>query len=138
MEEELTAIQKIINTAIEFCVNYSFQVVGALIILIAGGMIAGWVANLVLKVFEKKQFDITLAKFPEIVTDPKPIIGVQEFADSSINIGYRYWVPTVEFFKVSYAVNLAIYKALLAANIKIPYPQRDLHIVSQLSTEVPT
>jgi len=26
MEEGLTAIQKLINTAIEFCVNYSFQV----------------------------------------------------------------------------------------------------------------
>ena len=30
MEEEITAIQQLINTAIEFCVNYSFQVIGAL------------------------------------------------------------------------------------------------------------
>lgn len=72
-----------------------------------------------------------LGKFSEVVKEPSPQIGIQEFADSSINIGYRYWVPTVKYFQISYAINLGIYKAFQQAGIKIPFPQRDLHIVSQ-------
>jgi small conductance mechanosensitive channel len=63
MEEELTAIQKLIDTAIEFCVNYSFQVLGAIIILILGVVASNWVARILLRLFEKKKLDITLSKF---------------------------------------------------------------------------
>jgi len=72
-----------------------------------------------------------LAKFSEVNQDPKPQIGVQEFAASSINIGFRYWLPTVKYFQLSYAINLEIYKALQAVNIEIPFPQQDVRIVSQ-------
>lgn len=273
MEEELTAIQKLIDTAIEFCVNYSFQVLGAIIILILGVMVSNWVAKILLSLFEKKKLDITLSKFlagvakilvlvfailialgkfgitiapfiaalgalafgasfaiqgplsnygagltiiltrpfvvgntitvadvsgvveeiqlactiltnedgvkitipnkhivgeilhnsrenkivesvigisydsdaekavkqvrqilgkfEDVQQKPRPQVGIQEFADSSINIGYRYWVPTVKYFQVSYEVNSAVYKALQEAGINIPFPQRDLHIISQ-------
>ena len=273
MEEELTAIQKLINTAIEFCVNYSFQVLGAIIILILGVVASNWVAKILLSLFEKKKLDITLSKFlagvakilvlvfvilialgkfgitiapfiaalgalafgasfalqgplsnygagltiiltrpfvvgntitvagvsgvveevklactiltnedgvkitipnkhivgevlhnsrenkivesvigisydsdpekaaeqvrqilekfEEVQQTPRPQVGIQEFADSSINIGYRYWVPTAKYFQVSYEVNSAVYKALQEAGINIPFPQRDVHIISQ-------
>ncbi|MDP3920520.1 MAG: mechanosensitive ion channel family protein [Candidatus Omnitrophota bacterium] len=275
MQEEMTALQKFIDTAVEFIANYSFQVVGAIIVLIIGSLIANWVAKLLLAVFEKKKLDITLSKFltgivkililafailialgkfgitiapfialvgalafgasfaiqgplsnygaglsiimsrPFVVGDtvtvagvsgvvqevklactiltnedgvkitipnkhivgeilqnskdnkiveavigisyesnpdeairavsetlnrfsdvaktPPAQIGIQEFADSSVNISYRYWVPTVKFFQTSYAVNLAVYKALQSSGINIPFPQRDVHIVSQPS-----
>lgn len=273
MEEELTAIQKLIDTAIEFCVNYSFQVLGAIIILILGVVASNWVARILLSLFEKKKLDITLSKFlagmakilvlvfvilialgkfgitiapfiaalgalafgasfalqgplsnygagltiiltrpfvvgntitvanvsgvveevklactiltnedgvkitipnkhivgevlhnslenkivesvigisyesdpekaveqvrqilgkfEEVQQTPRPQVGIQEFADSSINIGYRYWVPTAKYFQVSYKVNSAVYKALQEAGINIPFPQRDVHIISQ-------
>jgi len=277
MEEEVATtvatLEKIWNTIVEFCVNYSFQVVGALIVLMVGVILANWVAKVLLSVLEKKKLDITLAKFlvgivkmlvitftvlialgkfgitiapfiaalgalafgasfaiqgplsnygaglsiimsrpfivgntisvsgvsgvveevklactilkdeegvrimipnkhivgeilhnsqenkvvegvigisydsdvekaieviskklqeyPEISTAEKPKVGIQEFADSSVNIGFRYWVPTIKFFQVSYQVNLGIYRALQDANINIPFPQRDVRIISQ-------
>jgi small conductance mechanosensitive channel len=73
----------------------------------------------------------TLKQFTQISSDPPPQIGIQEFADSSINIGMRYWIPTKEYFGTLYEVNLAVYKALAAAKISIPFPQQDIHIISQ-------
>ena len=67
----------------------------------------------------------------EIAKTPPPIVGIKEFGESSINLGVRYWVPTRQFFPVSYATNLAIWKGLRAAGITIPFPQRDVRIVSQ-------
>lgn len=61
---------------------------------------------------------------------PVPQTGIEEFADSSIKIGIRYWVPTKKYFEIQYAVNLSIYKQFKEANISIPHPQRDVHVVS--------
>jgi len=73
----------------------------------------------------------TLKQFAQISSEPAPQIGIQEFADSSINIGTRYWIPTKQYFGTLYEVNLAVYKALAAAEISIPFPQQDIHIISQ-------
>jgi len=71
-----------------------------------------------------------LQELPEIVTEPAPQIGIEEFADSSVNIGMRYWVPTKQYFQTLYRANLAVYRALAQAGITIPFPQRDIHMVS--------
>ena len=272
MEKELTAVQQFVKTAIEFFTNYSFQVVGAVLVLIIGNLIGNWVKGIILSLCEKKKLDITLSKFiascakitilafaiiialgkfgitiapfiavigagafgtsmalqgplsnygagisiilghPFVVGDtivvtgqsgvvqevtlsstiltdedgvkitipnkqivgeiihnsfkykivenkvgvsysddpekaigviqktiagfkevaqaPKPQVGLQEFGDSSINIGCRYWIPTTKYFQTLCAINLAIYKALTAAQITIPFPQRDVRIIS--------
>ncbi len=272
MESQITALQKFIDTVIEFCVNYSFQVIGALIILLVGLFVARWVASLILKLCQKKKLDVTLVKFlasfvkaliigfavvlalgkfgitiapfiaaigalvfgatyaiqgplsnygaglviilgrpfvvgdaisvkdvngvvndiklanttlvtedgvrviipnrhivgeilwnskgqriieaavgisygddPEkaisviretlksfsdIVDEPAPQIGIDEFADSSVNIALRYWVPTGKYFQTKYDVNLAVFKALKDNKITIPFPQRDVHMIS--------
>ena len=72
-----------------------------------------------------------IEKFPETARQPKPQIGVQDFAESAINIGYRFWVPTQKYFHVFYAVNAAVYKALKEAGVTIPFPQREVRIISQ-------
>ena len=273
MQDEITAIQKVINTIIDFFVNYSFQVVGAILVLIVGLIVARSLASFLMKLFERKGFDITLTKFAvaavkgiiigfaiivalgkfgitiapfiaalaamafgasfaiqgplsnygaglaiiltrpfvvgstikvgevsgiveevklgatiltdedgvkitipnkhivgeilhnseeckiveeligisynsnpeeairkikntldefqEISKDPTPRVGIQEFGDSSINIGLRYWIPTRKYFETLYSVNLAVYKQLKQANIQIPFPQRDIHVVSR-------
>ena len=272
MEKEVTVLQKFINTAVEFLTNYSFQVIGAIIVLVVGAWVGKWVQGVVLKLCEKKKLDITLSKFiascakitilafailialgkfgititpliamigagafgasmalqgplsnygaglsiilghpfvvgdtvtvkgqsgmvqevtlsttiltdedgvritipnkhivgeiihnsfkntivenkvgvsysddpekaieliqktiagfKEVAVTPKPQVGLQGFEDSSINIGCRYWIPTTKYFQTLCAINLAIYKALIAAKITIPFPQRDVHIVS--------
>lgn len=65
----------------------------------------------------------------DISKDNEPLVGVEAFADSSINIGYRYWAPTNAFFKVQYAVNLEVIKALNSAEIVIPFPQREVKML---------
>ena len=273
MQEEIQTVQKLINIIMDFIVNYSFQVVGAILVLVIGVLVARAVSSFFLKLFEKKGIDITLSKFivslvkgiilgfafivaigkfgitiapfvaalaamafgasfaiqgplanygaglviiltrpfvvgntikvsdvsgiveevklgatiltdedgvkitipnkhivgeiihnseekkiveeivgisydsdpkkaiqiikevlepfEEISKEPPPQIGIQEFGDSSINIGLRYWIPTNTYFKILYQVNLSVYQHLKAKNIKIPFPQRDVHIVSR-------
>jgi small conductance mechanosensitive channel len=63
VEQNLTALQQIANQAIEFLVRYSFQVIGAILILIMGLFAARWLGGLTLKLLQKRKCDITLAKF---------------------------------------------------------------------------
>jgi len=72
----------------------------------------------------------TLQEIPAIVREPAPQIGIEEFADSSVNIGMRYWVPTKQYFQTLYQANLAVYDALHQAGITIPFPQRDVHMTT--------
>ncbi|MEO0508454.1 MAG: mechanosensitive ion channel family protein [Verrucomicrobiota bacterium] len=65
-----------------------------------------------------------------IATQRVPDIGIDAFADSSINIGYRVWVPTSTYHRNRYALNLAVYHALKQAKITIPFPQRDVHLIT--------
>jgi small conductance mechanosensitive channel len=273
MQEEIQAVEKIIDMIIDFFVRYSFQVAGAMIVLVVGWIVARAVASFVLRFLEKKKLDITLSKFvvstvkmiiivfativalgkfgitvapfiaavaaiafgasfaiqgplanygaglviiftrpfvvgntinvagvsgvveevklgatiltdedgvritipnkhvvgeilhnseewrimeevvgisyesdPEeairitaqalggiekVSKDPPPQVGIQNFGDSSIDIGFRYWVPSKRYFLTLYEVNLAVYKNLKEGGVEIPFPQRDVHIVSQ-------
>lgn len=72
----------------------------------------------------------TLAGFDKIATEPKPLIGIENFGDSSIDLGIRYWAPTREYFQTQYQVNLAFYDALKTAGITIPFPQREITILN--------
>lgn len=272
MERELQQAQEIYKLITEFFITYSFQIIGAVIILIIGILVAKKISNLVLKICERKELDVTLSRFiasttkivivamvaiislgklgisvtpfvaaigalslgaglamqgllsnygagfniilsrPFVVGDTirvqnvigqvkevhlaytilhdeddvqitipnkhivgeiicnsqtdtlaeetvgisysndpeeaisvitkalesvdslsgvrKPQVGIEDFADSSINIGIRFWAPTNSYFEIRYRANAAIYKALKEADITIPYPQREIRILS--------
>lgn len=273
VQENLTTVQKLIDTVIAFFVNYSFQVIGALIILALGIFVANSLSGALQKVLEKNNVDITLSKFlssalrltvigfavlialgkfgistspliaalsaavfgasfalkgplsnygagisiilsrpftvgntitvqgvsgvvtevklactrlvnedgvvitipnsqvvgqvmynskmnsvvegvvgigyecdpdvatasisavlqahPEVSKTPAPQIGIQSFGDSSMNMGYRYWVPTAKYFQTLYDVNHKIYRVFQQKKITIPYPQREVRVISQ-------
>ena len=78
--------------------------------------------NLIQKIIES---------YAEIAKEPPPLIGIEEFADSGISLGLRYWVPTKKFFQIQYDVNLAIFRTFEEHNISIPFPQRDIHLISR-------
>lgn len=63
-------------------------------------------------------------------------VGIDEFADSAINIGIRLWVPTSTFYAAKYEAYQAIYLAFEQAKITIPFPQQDLHIISNNTEEL--
>jgi small conductance mechanosensitive channel len=270
MEQGISTIQKLINTAIEFIVNYSFQVLGAILILVVGFLVANWVRKVFLKTLEARKLDITLSHFlgnavyfsivavaliialgkfgitiapfiavlgatafgvtyaiqgplsnygagfsiilsrpfvvgdtvtvagisgivsevklactvltnedgvkitipnkhivgevlhnskgnkvvegvvgvsyssdpkianrliydilaqhKEVSHEPAPQVGIQSFGDSSVNIGYRYWIPTAVYFKTLYAINGTIFEVLKKNGIEIPFPQREVRI----------
>jgi len=69
--------------------------------------------------------------FENVSTETKAIVGIEKFGESAVEIGVRYWVPTRSYFKTQFEVNMAIYKALKEAKITIPYPQREIRIVSE-------
>jgi len=68
--------------------------------------------------------------------EDQPIVGIQSFAQSSVEIGYRYWVPTKQFFKLQYEVNAQILKAFKTQNISIAFPQREVRILQEDSKEL--
>lgn len=63
MPEELETVQQIYSVAAEFLVNYSFQILGAILILLIGGKLAGWTGRSITRVCEAKNLDVTLARF---------------------------------------------------------------------------
>lgn len=63
MDQEIEQLENVINVATEFIVNYGFQFLGAIIVLFIGWQVAKWVSNLVLKLCQKSNLDITISKF---------------------------------------------------------------------------
>lgn len=60
MEEQLGLVQEIYSLVVNFAVTYSFQLLGAVVVLIAGFIVGGWVSRMLLGVMERKGVDITL------------------------------------------------------------------------------
>jgi small conductance mechanosensitive channel len=68
-----------------------------------------------------------------ILKDPAPVVMLLELADSSVNFAVRPWVNSADYWSVRAAVLEHSKKALEDAGLSIPYPQRDVHIVSGAS-----
>jgi small conductance mechanosensitive channel len=66
-----------------------------------------------------------------ISSDSKAQVGIEAFADSSINIGYRYWVKTEVYYQTQYAINLAIFNSFKENGIAIPFPQREVRLLNE-------
>lgn len=71
-----------------------------------------------------------ISKESRIHSDPEPLIAVAELADSSVNFVVRVWTDTGDYWAVKFAMNETIKNRFDAEGIGIPFPQRDLHIVS--------
>ena len=63
MQDELEQASEIYNLIVAFLVNYSFQIVGAILIFVAGTFVAGKISNWLLRFCESKGLDVTLSKF---------------------------------------------------------------------------
>jgi small conductance mechanosensitive channel len=63
-----------------------------------------------------------------ILTDPATTVAVAELADSSVNLVFRPWVKTADYWDVRFALTENIKNALDEAGISIPFPQQDVHL----------
>ena len=59
-----------------------------------------------------------------VLADPKPEVTVRALADSSVNIGLRFWVNAGDYWPTLFAFNKAVKETLDANGIEIPFPQR--------------
>ncbi|MBL4572762.1 MAG: mechanosensitive ion channel family protein [Gammaproteobacteria bacterium] len=71
-----------------------------------------------------------LAKVDGLSEERAIQIGIDEFGDSAITIAIRAWAKTESFHQIRFAANQAIKDALSEANISIPFPQREVRILS--------
>ncbi|MFC1807635.1 mechanosensitive ion channel family protein [Candidatus Omnitrophota bacterium] len=60
---EIGTAKKVIDLFVEFCLKYSFQAIGGIIILVLGSIVAKFVAKFLHGVFEKHKVDVTVGKF---------------------------------------------------------------------------
>lgn len=63
MEKELEFAQQAYDVVVNFVVTYSFRLVGAVLILIAGFIIGGMVSRALLRIQERQNVDVTLRHF---------------------------------------------------------------------------
>ncbi len=74
--------------------------------------------------------EAVLAAEERVLKDPEPVIGLLEMADSSVNFAVRPWVATGDYWPTRFSLQEEIKLRFDAEGISIPFPQRDLHIVS--------
>lgn len=63
-----------------------------------------------------------------ILKEPKPVVGVIEHADSSINFEIKVWVKREDFWNVTYGLNEKVKLEFDKQDITIPFPQRDIYL----------
>jgi small conductance mechanosensitive channel len=66
----------------------------------------------------------------KVFADPAPMVAVSELADSSVNLAVRPWCTVADYWDVYFQVTEDAKSVLEANGITIPFPQRDLHIIS--------
>jgi small conductance mechanosensitive channel len=66
-----------------------------------------------------------------VLEDPPVTIAVSELADSSVNLVFRPWVKTEDYWNVRFGLTEKIKNALDEAGISIPFPQQDVHLFVQ-------
>jgi len=71
-----------------------------------------------------------LAANPRVLKEPVPVVGVSLLADSSISIAVKPWVKVDDFVFAQVEINQAVAEQLRAANISIPFPQREVRLLN--------
>jgi len=65
-----------------------------------------------------------------VLQDPAPLVAVSELADNSVNFVVRSWVKSEDYWPTYFSLTETIKLRLDEEQIGIPYPQLDLHLVS--------
>ena len=71
-----------------------------------------------------------VARHPKVLQDPAPIIGIAAFADSSITLSIRPWVPVASVGSEQIKLNQPIIQQLQADGVDIPFPQREVRLLN--------
>lgn len=77
-----------------------------------------------------RAIDEVLGANAKVLRDPAPVVRVVSLRESAIAILVAPWVQVPDYGPAIGELHQAIVEAFRARNITIPFPQRDLHIVS--------
>jgi small conductance mechanosensitive channel len=72
-------------------------------------------------------------KEARLLKDPAPQVILQSLDDSSVKITIRAWASTQDYWNIYWEMNKTIKAKIEEAGLHIPFPQRDVHIVRELS-----
>ena len=70
------------------------------------------------------------AEHPQVLEHPLPQAQMLRFGDSSLDFRLRCWVRMEDWVSAASDMHVAINRELKTAGIRIPFPQRDLHVRS--------
>ncbi len=79
------------------------------------------------KLAEKVLTDLALS-YSCVLKDPPPVIDIQNYAESSVNLVIKVWCMTPNYWDVHFYLNNNLKITLDKANISIPFPQREVHL----------
>jgi small conductance mechanosensitive channel len=65
---------------------------------------------------------------PRVLKDPAPVIKLNQLADFSVNFVVRVWALQQHYWDVYWDVTRAVKLRFDEEGIKIPFPQRELHV----------
>lgn len=63
-----------------------------------------------------------------VKVDCSPFVGLNELADSSINLVVRAWAPTKDYWGLYFDMNSRFYTELPQRGFEFPFPQLDIHM----------
>ncbi|MEE9317650.1 MAG: mechanosensitive ion channel domain-containing protein [Rhodospirillales bacterium] len=66
----------------------------------------------------------------QVLDDPEPLVMVEELGDNAVIINLRGWSKSDDYWNAVWALNRDMKVELQKAGYTIPFPQRDVHIVS--------
>ena len=78
----------------------------------------------------KAMLEKIVADNPLVLDDPAATIGVLELGDNSVNFAVRPWVNTADYWDARCQIIQAVKQGFDEAGISIPFPQRDVHLIS--------
>lgn len=70
-------------------------------------------------------------KNEKVMKDETIVVWISEFADSSVNFNFRFYVDSADYLDVKYEILEAIKKTFDRKKISFPFPQRDVHLFNK-------
>ncbi len=77
-----------------------------------------------------EQLKVAIQATEGVLTEPAVDVWLTDFGESSINLSVRAWCNRSDFLRVRHHVIITIQKACAAHGLSIPFPQRDIHMIS--------
>jgi small conductance mechanosensitive channel len=76
-----------------------------------------------------------LQENPRVLKDPAPVVGITTLGDSAINISVQPWVNVADYGPAQLELYQSIVEQFRASQIDIPFPQTEVRLIADPTTE---